>query len=139
MEGNGSRHRHRFDRNPYTGKSAPSELTGGSNSPHRWIARPTLISLGAGKANHHRRLSVVRRLGAGHIYRDPRPLYRERSTGGCARYSCGMGRRRLGRECCQIVFPIKAMQPDSIPVDASLWYMIAVGDYLLAVGKAFRS
>src|SRR5204862_6635879 len=32
-------------------------------------------------------------------------------------------------------FPDSGEQPEFISVDASLWYIIAVGDYLLAAGK----
>ena len=86
------------------------------------------------RQNHYRGLSVVRRLGTRHVHRDARPLHRDRPSGRRARYSGRTGPASSRKECCRIAFPIRRA-PEFNSVDASLWYVIAVNDYLRAAKK----
>ena len=44
----------------------------------------------------------------------------------------------VSKACCRIAFPTQGEQPEFNSVDASLWYIIAVSDYLRAVEKQPR-
>ena len=87
------------------------------------------------RKNPHCRLSVVRRLGTRHVYRASRPLHRDRPSRRSARHFARNGRALFPKACCRIAFPIQGEQPEFNSVDASLWYIIAVNDYLLAAKK----
>ena len=94
-------------------------------------ARPPayVVDRGSGP-DDHRRLSVVHRLGPRHLHRDARPAARHRPARRGARRSCSRGRARCREGMLPNRFPERGEPPEYNSVDASLWFVVAVHDYL---------
>ena len=92
---------------------------------------PTSCARGAGKtivAGY----PVVHRLGPRHVHRAARPLPRDRPARRRARRSCSSGPGSVSEGMLPNRFPDQGDAPEYNSVDASLWYVVAVHDYLRA-------
>ena len=85
------------------------------------------------RQDHHRRLSLVRRLGPRHLHRDPRSLHCDRPARRVRATSSSQWAGVVSEGMLPNRFPDRGDQPEFNSVDASLWYIVAVGDYLRAV------
>ena len=89
------------------------------------------------REDDRRRLSVVHRLGPRHVHRAARALPRDRPAGRRAVHPARVGRPRLRGHAAQ---PLRGpgRRPEYNSVDASLWYVVAVHEYLDAAEAAGR-
>ena len=91
--------------------------------------RRVLVRRGDGQ-DHHRRLSLVHRLGPRHLHRAARALPRDRPADGRAVDPAGVGRRSSPRACCPTASRTRATQPSSTRSTRRSGTSIAVHDYL---------
>ena len=77
-----------------------------------------------------RRLSLVYRLGPRHVHRHPRALHLDRTAGPRPGTSCSPGSEAVSEGMLPNRFPDQATRLEDNSVDASLWYAIAVHDFL---------
>ena len=104
-------------------------------SPLERAADAYLVPRGPGKTDH-RRLSLVHRLGPRHVHRPARSLPRHRPARRGARRSCSSGPDSVSEGMLPNRFADQGDAPEFNSVDASLWFVIAVHDYLRAVEAA---
>ena len=119
---------------------AQSEPDGaGPPAPARLAARargrrvPRAAGVGQ---DDRRRLSVVHRLGPRHVHRAARALPRHRAAGRGAVDPAGSGPALVSEGMLPNRFADQGDAPEFNSVDASLWYVVAVHDYLQAAEGA---
>ena len=75
-------------------------------------------------SHDHRRLPVVRRLGARHVHRDARPLSRHGSAGGSARHPRRLGRHGLRRHAAESLSGRGRRARIQLGRCVALWYIV---------------
>ena len=117
-------------------------LRSGDELPRRAPAAPLRLAPAARRRrlsraprrrpDHRRRLSLVHRLGTRHLHRAARPLPGRRAARRRAPHPARLGRRGLRGHAAEPLPRSAARQPEFNSVDASLWYVVAVHEFLLA-------